>query len=265
MKEKLQEAVSLYKKGDKAQASKLLAEIVRQEPNNSVAWYGLALCLDDPDKKIYCVKKVLSLDPTHTKAQQLLGKLQPAQIAKIETIGDPGLPERSEQPTVEHFQGERSKGIKGPQAQVPDKQTSFQPKYLTAVSGIGIMLGTVFTWAVDESQALGIINQYSGWTDIHGLFTFVVGLVIILLAFLGKTNPGKTNSPISSILAIVTLLANFVWVIGSYCTELGAFFGDPNTVCYEVGRGFGYNLSMFSLFFAFIFGLIPNRKSQTSD
>ncbi len=76
MNEKLQEAVSMYKKGDKAQALKLLAEIVRQEPNNSVAWYGLALCLDEPDKKIYCLNRVLSLDPTHKKAQQLLEKLQ---------------------------------------------------------------------------------------------------------------------------------------------------------------------------------------------
>jgi len=76
MKEKLQEAVSLYKKGDKPQALKLLAGIVRQEPNNSVAWYGLALCLDDLDKKVYCLKRVLSLDPSHKKAQQILEKLQ---------------------------------------------------------------------------------------------------------------------------------------------------------------------------------------------
>jgi hypothetical protein len=76
MKEKLQEAVSLYKNGDKPQALKLLAEIVKQESDNSVAWYGLALCFDEPNKKIYCLKRVLSLDPSHKKAQQLLEKLQ---------------------------------------------------------------------------------------------------------------------------------------------------------------------------------------------
>lgn len=76
MDNKLQEAVVLYNKGNKAQALKLLAEIVRQEPSNSVAWYGLALCLDEFDKKVYCLKKVLSLDPTHKKARQLLEKLQ---------------------------------------------------------------------------------------------------------------------------------------------------------------------------------------------
>jgi hypothetical protein len=74
--EKLKQAVSLYKQGNKSQAANLLGEIVRQDPNNSVAWYGLALSIDEPDKKIYCLKKVISLDPTHEKAKQLLEKLQ---------------------------------------------------------------------------------------------------------------------------------------------------------------------------------------------
>ncbi|MGC1375789.1 MAG: hypothetical protein WA821_06190, partial [Anaerolineales bacterium] len=73
--EKLQEAVSLYNSGNKTQAAKLLGELVRQEPNNSLAWYGLALCLDETSKKIYCLKKVLELDPSNQKAQQLIVKL----------------------------------------------------------------------------------------------------------------------------------------------------------------------------------------------
>jgi tetratricopeptide (TPR) repeat protein len=73
--EKLREAESLYKEGNKAQAAKLLAEIVRQDPNNYMAWYGLALSLDEYDKIIYCLKKVLSLNPSHQKARQLLEKL----------------------------------------------------------------------------------------------------------------------------------------------------------------------------------------------
>lgn len=75
MSEKLKEAASLYNKGDKPQALKILAELVNQEPNNLDAWYGLALCLDDHDKKVYCLKRVLNLDPMHKKAQQSLEKL----------------------------------------------------------------------------------------------------------------------------------------------------------------------------------------------
>lgn len=76
MNEKLQEAADLYKKGNKSQALKLLTEIVQQEPNNSSAWYGMALCLDDLDKKIYCLERVLGIDPTHKRAKQILEKLQ---------------------------------------------------------------------------------------------------------------------------------------------------------------------------------------------
>lgn len=77
--DKLKQAVSLYKQGNKSQAAILLGEIVRQDPNNSHAWYGLALSLDEPDKKIFCLKKVVSLDPSHQKAQQLLENLQSEQ------------------------------------------------------------------------------------------------------------------------------------------------------------------------------------------
>lgn len=265
MNEKLQEAVALYKKGDKAQAMKLLAEIVRQEPNNSVAWYGLALCVDESDKKIYCLKKVLNLDPTHKKAQQLLEKLQPAQPTEREIIGFQELPAQNDQQAVERFQGERSKGINSPQNQPSDKQSSFQLKYLSTIAGIGVMIGTVFTWTVDQSPARGIFNSYPGWTEPMGLFTLIVGILIIVLSFSAKTNSSKASSPITSILAVATLLAVFVWTLRTPNCDLGSFFGDPNAVCYNDTQGFGYSLSMLALFLAFIFGWIPNPKNQVSD
>lgn len=95
MNERLQEALSLYRDGDKAQAAKLLAGIVQQEPNNSVAWYGSALCLDDPDKKNYCLKRVLSLDASHKKAQQLLEKLQAVQQQQPESQNSASYPRQT--------------------------------------------------------------------------------------------------------------------------------------------------------------------------
>lgn len=74
--DKLKQAELLYKQGNKSQAANLLGEIVRQDPNNSNAWYGLALSLDEPDKKIFCLKKVISIEPSHQKARQLLDRLQ---------------------------------------------------------------------------------------------------------------------------------------------------------------------------------------------
>jgi tetratricopeptide (TPR) repeat protein len=77
--DKLKQAALLYKQGNKSQAAILLGEIVRQDPNNSNAWYGLALSLDELDKKIFCLKKVIALEPSHQKAIQLLGQIQEGQ------------------------------------------------------------------------------------------------------------------------------------------------------------------------------------------
>jgi hypothetical protein len=75
MNTKLEEASLLYKIGNKPQAAKLLAGIIQTEPNNSAAWYGLALCLDDVDKKTFCLKRVRGLDPSNRTAQQILEDL----------------------------------------------------------------------------------------------------------------------------------------------------------------------------------------------
>jgi hypothetical protein len=69
---KMKQAVDLYKSGDKKKAMKLLAEIVRSEPENTSAWYELALCVEDPERKEYCLKKVLKINPNHQEARQLL-------------------------------------------------------------------------------------------------------------------------------------------------------------------------------------------------
>jgi len=74
MNDTLRESFELFNKGEKQQAAKLLGALVIQEPNNVSAWYGLALCLDETEKTIYCLQRVLSIDPNHTKARQAIEK-----------------------------------------------------------------------------------------------------------------------------------------------------------------------------------------------
>jgi len=74
MNNTLRESFELFNKGEKQQAAKLLAALVKQEPNNVSAWYGLALCLDETEKRIYCLQRVLRIDPNHTKARQAIEK-----------------------------------------------------------------------------------------------------------------------------------------------------------------------------------------------
>jgi tetratricopeptide (TPR) repeat protein len=77
MSETLQEAFQFYKRGEKQKATKLLAALVIQEPNNASAWMGLGVCLDNKEKQIYCFQKVLSLDPQNSQAKEMLEQLSP--------------------------------------------------------------------------------------------------------------------------------------------------------------------------------------------
>lgn len=80
--EKFEQAISYFKAGNKKQASELLLEIVDVEPINVDAWFGLALCTDDLEKKKYFLKKVLEIKPLHSKASQLLEEINSTSTAK---------------------------------------------------------------------------------------------------------------------------------------------------------------------------------------
>ena len=75
----LKQAAELYKQGDKEQASRLLSELVNNEPKNASAWYGLAICLNETKQKRYCLQRVLEITPDNAKAKQMLERLQQAE------------------------------------------------------------------------------------------------------------------------------------------------------------------------------------------
>ena len=93
MSDKLNEAVDLYRSGNKSQAEKLLSSLIIQEPNNASAWYGLALCSDNSQRKKFCLQKVLKINPKHQKARQAIENLsaneKPTSIEKLPAIEKP--------------------------------------------------------------------------------------------------------------------------------------------------------------------------------
>lgn len=73
--QKMQQAVDNYKSGNKQNAKKLLAELVKSEPDNASAWYILALCMDEREEKEYCLQRVLEINPEHQKARLALTRM----------------------------------------------------------------------------------------------------------------------------------------------------------------------------------------------
>jgi len=75
MTSELDQAIEAIQSGQKAQGLAILAKLVNQEPHNERAWLWLASCMDEPEKKRYCLQRVLELNPASAAARQLLTEL----------------------------------------------------------------------------------------------------------------------------------------------------------------------------------------------
>ena len=76
----LEKAIQLIRNGDKKSGGKLLAEIVKQEPRNETAWLWLAGCFDNDEKKKFCLRKALEINPDNAKAWDALNRLTEEEI-----------------------------------------------------------------------------------------------------------------------------------------------------------------------------------------
>lgn len=81
--EKLKQAITLIKSGDKASAVNLVKEAIKEDKGNANAWYVLATALEDTDKRIKALENTLKLQPDHSRAQALLERLRPQQSASV--------------------------------------------------------------------------------------------------------------------------------------------------------------------------------------
>ena len=76
MNEKLQQAISVARSGQKTEAQLLLTEVLQDDPNETQAWFLLSTLVDSKQKKSAYLGKVLALEPDHEMAQTMLERLQ---------------------------------------------------------------------------------------------------------------------------------------------------------------------------------------------
>lgn len=84
MNEKLQQAISAARNGQSTEAQLLLTEVLKENPDETQAWFLLSTLVDSEQKKIAYLGKVLALDPGHQMAQKMLGRLQGAAEVEAE-------------------------------------------------------------------------------------------------------------------------------------------------------------------------------------
>jgi hypothetical protein len=93
----LAQGIAAAKAGDSSAARVLLTQAVHRHPDSETAWLWLSSVLETPQGRIYCLRKVLSLNPESRLAQRglaALEKAQPGPVVVARTSPPPAQPLR---------------------------------------------------------------------------------------------------------------------------------------------------------------------------
>ncbi len=67
--DKLAQAIVAVKEGRKAEAKELLRVVVREVPQNVEGWLWLGASVSTPNETLYCLERVLEIEPGNQRAQ----------------------------------------------------------------------------------------------------------------------------------------------------------------------------------------------------
>ena len=88
MNEKLQQAISAARNGQEIEAQMLLTQALKENPNETQAWFLLSTLVNSEQKKRAYLGKVLALEPDHQMAQKMLGRLQPEKTVETNVVAE---------------------------------------------------------------------------------------------------------------------------------------------------------------------------------
>ncbi len=63
-------AIELIRNGNVAEGAKILSTVIQIFPEDEQAWLWMSACVPDQDKKIYCLKRVLQINPDNQPARK---------------------------------------------------------------------------------------------------------------------------------------------------------------------------------------------------
>jgi hypothetical protein len=75
MADNLLQAIELVKVGKKPDGGRILAALVKENPDNEQAWQWLSVCVATEEQKRHCLKQVLRINPQNEYAKKMLESL----------------------------------------------------------------------------------------------------------------------------------------------------------------------------------------------
>lgn len=71
----LRAGIEAARAGDLERAANYFAHVVQADPASEKGWYGLGMCLTQPERRVFCLRRVLALNPNHMQARAQLDQL----------------------------------------------------------------------------------------------------------------------------------------------------------------------------------------------
>ena len=129
--QKLSQAISLIKAGNKKAAMPILKEILQSEPNNEKAWIAMYTGVDNPKHKKMCLQKILAINPDNKGARKALADME----GRNQSVAPAPPPPANNYPNHPPA---------GPVSQAPRKEQRVAPRQKKKASNSkGLIIGVV--------------------------------------------------------------------------------------------------------------------------
>jgi hypothetical protein len=99
----LREAYTLMKQGDKKGAARLVQDVLREDKSNTNAWWLFSHLLEDEDKIVKSLEKILALNPDHAGARKKLASMRPEYAHLAPTTEEPKAKAKTEQQSAAYW------------------------------------------------------------------------------------------------------------------------------------------------------------------
>ncbi len=119
----LEQVVSFIKAGNTEQGGKILVSLLKENQRLERAWAWLYACVKTDDQRIYCLKKVIELNPQHDRAKAALEKLMGQQNSQKDATSIATEEIKTQQAPKDNQPQEPTAKVKG-RSPLPKKSTN---------------------------------------------------------------------------------------------------------------------------------------------
>jgi tetratricopeptide (TPR) repeat protein len=195
--ELLQAGISAAKAGDTKRAASLFMQVVRANPASEDGWFCLGLVCQSSERRDYCLKRVLVLNPSNAKARQLLG--MPAEAPPSPPDSAPlsaahSSPAITSPPTAEEAPAAVSTAPESaPQADSdspgivspPVDSTQQPPPGLPALEETPVSALAPPSPPAHRSPRGGLLSGVKGWNTTEKILLAMIGFLLVIILFGG--------------------------------------------------------------------------------